>query len=388
MAKPHEQPGTQPTGVLLRKDIKDRNLISQDSCKKCFKPASYDLRIGDDYIDPTDGDQNASLKPLPGKPITIPPFGAMIVSTHEVVKIPGDVIGKFNLRIKMALQGLFVQMGTQVEPYYHGKLFAVLHNITSEPIELIAEGEGRERLFTIEFFNVGQNAENDKPDEGKVTDIREFVKNTKFSKSTIRSMQQEVERFRDEIQRLGTEISNSEKGIYERLNHQFLGAFQAAQAQVDAAKTVSELKAASEADSSKRIRELVSGNEVEIERARSDFDHRLKRVEEKRRNLVWGVVFGGIGLAFLSALIPVILGLAVNYTRGWADGDRGEVVLRDLTALQTQLSALTSRLDDVRKIDTLGLEIEALKAEIVALQQQLGYNLEQNGAETPPPQEQ
>ncbi|MFC4669435.1 hypothetical protein ACFO5X_12805 [Seohaeicola nanhaiensis] len=394
MATSQQQPAAQPTGVLLRKEIIDREIILEDPCGTCFKPASYDLRIGDDYIDPTDGEQSASLKPLQGKSITIPPFGAMIVSTHEVVKIPGDVIGKFNLRIKMALQGLFVQMGTQVEPHYHGKLFAVLYNITSEPIELFTEGgqdkvgKGRDRLFTIEFFNVGREAENDDPGQKEVVDIRDFVKNTKFSKSTIRAMQQEVERFRGEIHNLGQKISHTEKEIYERLNQQFLGAFQAAQAQVDAAKTIGELKAAGEAESSKRLRELVDGNKEEIGRARSDFDHRLTRVEEKRRHLVWGVILGGFGLAFLSALIPVILGLAVNYTRGWADGDRGEVVLRDVTALRTQLEALTSRLDDVRKIDTLSLEIEALKAEIVALQQQLGYNVEQNGAETPPPPEQ
>ena len=394
MATSRKPSTAQPTGVLLRKDIQGREIISEGACDTCFKPASYDLRIGDDYIDPTEGEQSASLKPLQGKPITIPPFGAMIVSTHEVVRIPSDTIGKFNLRIKMALRGLFVQMGTQVEPHYHGKLFAILHNITSEPIELFSEkgedkvGEGRDRLFTIEFFGIGQEAENDKPGQEKIVDIRDFVKNTNFSKSTIRSMLNDMEQFRSELTDISDRYSNSENEISSRLRQEFLGAFQAAQAQVDAATAIGDLKAKSETERSEQLQQLVAANKDEIEKAKSDFSQRIENIDEKRRHLFWGVIWGGIGLALATALIPFVLSLAVNYTRGWAEGDRGEVVLRDVTALRTELKALSDRLEDVRKLETLSLEVEALEAEIFALRQQLGYNEEKNGAETPPDQEQ
>lgn len=394
MATSDEVATVQPSGVLLRKDIRDLQIIAEGAAERCYKPASYDLRIGDDYIDPTDGEQNASLRPLQGKPIIIPPFGAIIVSTHEVVKIPGNVIGKFNLRIKMALRGIFVQMGTQVEPHYHGKLFAVLYNITSEPIELFttesndSTQDRRDRIFTIEFFNIGAIADNDDAQSERIIDIRKFVQNTKFSRSTIRSMLTDIIALRGEIKSIVENQTNSELNISNRLRQEFLGAFQAAKAQVDAAMAIGALKAETENERTKNLQDLVAANKSEIGIARTDFDARLKSIDDKRRHLWWGVVWGGIGLALATALIPVVLTLAVNYTRGWAEGDRGEFVLRDVIALRAQIENLSDRLDNGGQIDALNLEIDTLRRENVALRQQLGYTGGNNGAETAPAQEQ
>lgn len=152
-------PGPYPTGVLIKSDIQNLKLIEfpdgeREEDRLCFKAASYDLRLGSQYVLPgvmEDGTVNLKiLDCAESGDLFIEPFTSVVVSTYEVVKLPANVVGKFNLRIKQALRGLIVQMGTQVEPGYEGRLFALLQNLTAERIK-IKYKHLEYRLFTIEF---------------------------------------------------------------------------------------------------------------------------------------------------------------------------------------------------------------------------------------------
>jgi len=142
------QDSTEPTrnGVLIKQDIQSLNLIEVSDGQaheepRCYKPASYDLRLGHEYIIPGEDDEGLQHAKIldcrqTDNKVLIKPFSSVIVCTYEIVKLPPNVVGKFNLRIKQAFRGLIVQMGTQVEPYYHGRLFALLQNITDRPVAI------------------------------------------------------------------------------------------------------------------------------------------------------------------------------------------------------------------------------------------------------------
>lgn len=129
-------------GVLVDAEIRKLELIevpeSDGQNQQCFKPASYDLRLGHEYIQPGNVVRGLNVPEIldcrnNGGRVCIEPFSSIIVSTYEIVRLPDNVVGKFNLRIKQAFRGLIVQMGTQVEPNYRGRLYALLQ-MTCSPI--------------------------------------------------------------------------------------------------------------------------------------------------------------------------------------------------------------------------------------------------------------
>ncbi|WP_437871696.1 dCTP deaminase domain-containing protein [Methylorubrum extorquens] len=162
-------------GVLTREEIKDEGLVQiKDEhdptvAPTCYKSASYDLRVGLEYVSPRQG--TPELRGLEfGQGLQIPPFGAVIVASREHVCIPDDVIGKFNLRVAYTLKGLIVQVGTQVEPGYHGPLFGLLQNTTDKLVEIPTKGP-QSRLFTIEFHRLSQAAQVEKKSYEGLSDI-------------------------------------------------------------------------------------------------------------------------------------------------------------------------------------------------------------------------
>jgi deoxycytidine triphosphate deaminase len=156
-------PQINESGILIRDDIERLGIIvatnDSDKEERCYKHASYDLRLGDEYALPDEADGDGQLKIRDCSQdglLTIRKFGSAIVSTFETVSLPPNVAGRFNLRIRHALEGLTVQMGTQVEPGYQGRLFALIQNI-SEHDKTIKYKDYETRPFTIEFcYTSGQ----------------------------------------------------------------------------------------------------------------------------------------------------------------------------------------------------------------------------------------
>ncbi len=154
-------PGPNYSGVLVEKEIRDLNLVRVHEAsrqdERCYQPTSYDLRLGAEYVTPSLDGQLVIHRCDGNGMVTIAPFATAIVSTYESVALPNNVVGRFNLRIQHALEGLIVQMGTQVEPQYEGPLIALLHNISDHP-KTLKFRDYDTRPFTIEFSYTSQPA--------------------------------------------------------------------------------------------------------------------------------------------------------------------------------------------------------------------------------------
>jgi deoxycytidine triphosphate deaminase len=153
------------TGVLTYSEIKDLGIIHTNFNEAYLAPASYDLTLGNEYILPSSVYENNKginrIKKLFGidqkLPIEecdsnngilkIPKFSSVVFTTAEVLRIPNDVVGRFDLKIRYALMGLVLQVGTQIEPNYKGVLFGRLLNFSGEDI-IIKKGDP---FLTIEF---------------------------------------------------------------------------------------------------------------------------------------------------------------------------------------------------------------------------------------------
>ena len=169
-----EQPGAEVppnanhSGILVDKEIRDQKLIQVPEPgreeERCYQPTSYDLRLGAEYVRPSRDGQLVIHSCKDNGMLTIAPFATSIVSTYESVALPSNVVGRFNLRVQHAFEGLLVQMGTQVEPNYQGPLFALLHNISDRP-KTLKFRDYDTRPFTIEFTYTSQPSR--PPDERK-----------------------------------------------------------------------------------------------------------------------------------------------------------------------------------------------------------------------------
>jgi deoxycytidine triphosphate deaminase len=131
-------------GVLTKQEIRDHKLIV-GLFESNLKDASYDLTLGADYLS---SDNGGIVKTLAEhEKLELQPNGVVLVSSREIVQTDGFVCGRFDLKIKHALHGLVLQVGTQVEPNYNGPLFGLILNLSSETVKVF-QGED---LFTIEF---------------------------------------------------------------------------------------------------------------------------------------------------------------------------------------------------------------------------------------------
>lgn len=184
MAKKHTPPTKEvptpiehPKGVLTINEIRDLKLIQLDEeqsiDEKCYSNASYDFRIGERYAFPSEEIDNIKIEEAKfvecphrrnNKPkiysckkdnyvIRIPAFTSIVFITYEKVCMPDNVAGRFDLRIKWALQGLILQVGTQIEPGYEGRLFGLLHNLSNKEICIPMNN----RLLTAEFSYTSKN---------------------------------------------------------------------------------------------------------------------------------------------------------------------------------------------------------------------------------------
>jgi len=165
------------SGLLTRADILALNIIQLDdplqADERCYDLASYDFRLGDEYIFPEIKNGKIVTNKCSDSSgiLIIEPYSCVIVSTFENVKLPANIAGRFDLRISWVLAGLMLQVGTQIEPGYWGKLWGILYNMTNKRI-MIKQGE---KLLTVEFFTTTRPTDIDVSQVEKVTDIKKFL---------------------------------------------------------------------------------------------------------------------------------------------------------------------------------------------------------------------
>lgn len=102
--------------------------------KKNLKPACYKLTIGDQYA--LAGEIHDLTDQSGNNKIVIPPFAVAVIKTHETINMPRFLIGRWNIQVPRAYQGLLWVGGPQVDAGYVGYLYCPIYNLSSEDVIL------------------------------------------------------------------------------------------------------------------------------------------------------------------------------------------------------------------------------------------------------------
>ncbi|HEX5413794.1 MAG TPA: hypothetical protein VFZ27_18270 [Terriglobia bacterium] len=110
------------------------DLICPFDEEKLLKPACYKLTIGDEYA------IEGKIHPLPDEPgkteVRIPPFAVAIIKTKETINMPPFLIGRWNIQVSRAYQGLVWVGGPQVDAGYVGYLFCPIYKLSDKEVVL------------------------------------------------------------------------------------------------------------------------------------------------------------------------------------------------------------------------------------------------------------
>lgn len=99
--------------------------------KKYLRPAGYSLRVGDNYA------INGETRDLrSGGPFVIEPYQVAIIQTVETLNLPNFLIGRWNIKVALAYEGLLWVGGAQVDPGFRGLLSCPIYNLSTKSLEL------------------------------------------------------------------------------------------------------------------------------------------------------------------------------------------------------------------------------------------------------------
>lgn len=99
-----------------------------------LKAASYKLTIGDEYS--VGGHTHNVSNTFPNNAVKIPPFEVAIIKTRETLNLPTFLIGRWNIQVARAYQGLIWVGGPQVDPGWVGNLYCPIYNLSDHEVEL------------------------------------------------------------------------------------------------------------------------------------------------------------------------------------------------------------------------------------------------------------
>jgi deoxycytidine triphosphate deaminase len=118
-----------------------------------IKSASYDLSIGDEFRFSHEGDIS-ELSDWKTK-IVIPPYTICYVLTKETLNLPTDVMATIYPTMSISREGLLMYPQAPIDPGYKGKLYILLHNLTSD----YKCKERGDRIASLVFFKLEGNSE-------------------------------------------------------------------------------------------------------------------------------------------------------------------------------------------------------------------------------------
>lgn len=135
-------------GVLLSDEIEfyaNTYKLIEPFKRDNLKPAAYELTIGDEYFI---GGEHRKLSDAPGESkIVISPFQVAVIKTAETLNLPRFLIGRWNVRVRWAYEGLLWVGASQVDPGYVGHLFCPIYNLSNKEVRLPKD----EPLAAIDF---------------------------------------------------------------------------------------------------------------------------------------------------------------------------------------------------------------------------------------------
>ena len=123
--------------ILVDEEIKEAissgKIELSDFSEECLQPATYDLRVGEEGFTVSAG-MVINIK-NEGK-LKIDPGDFALVMTHEKLRLPANMLGRFGLRSAYARRGLLATAGPQIDPGFEGKLVIGIVNFSSQSIIL------------------------------------------------------------------------------------------------------------------------------------------------------------------------------------------------------------------------------------------------------------
>ena len=127
--------------IYLCEEIDQNSTLIEPFERENLKPAGYKLTVGDEfylrgqhsYLPESrywrDGDKLSES-------IRIPPFEVAIIKTAETLCIPRFLIARWNIVVKLAYKGLLWVGGPQVDPGWKGHLCCPIYNLSENYVEL------------------------------------------------------------------------------------------------------------------------------------------------------------------------------------------------------------------------------------------------------------
>ena len=144
----YEDPHGEDRGILLSNRIHEfceQNLLISEQYKpENLRPASYTLRVGEDYID---SEGNKRRLTDEEDTIVFKKNSIVFVSTKEKLDLPYYIVARFNLRVNWVYDGILLGTGPQVDPGFTGNLSCPLYNLTNSDITIRRDQD----FATIDF---------------------------------------------------------------------------------------------------------------------------------------------------------------------------------------------------------------------------------------------
>lgn len=210
-------------GILTGDEIRKMNIINSNFNESSLKIASYDFRLGNIYYQSNTEKEGISpectLDNTNGV-LVIPKFCSIIITSKETVKLPQNIVGRFDLRVKYAFQGLILQVGPQLEPYSEGPLYGLLLNLSDKEI-LLKEGE---ELLTAEFSYLDTDGLSDKFKQPiKQPNLKKVIEQNHF-KGNLATCFEELKRIDYKVQQRAKEsvemVNEAKKNITKNIKQQ------------------------------------------------------------------------------------------------------------------------------------------------------------------------
>lgn len=188
---------------LAKKEIRERitsaGLINKDLFQEALlRQASYDLRLGPEiYIV---GEQAPRMLDEEEPYATLSPGQFAILTSHEDIKMPRDLIAFISVRSKFKLEGLVNISGFHVDPSFQGRLRFAVQNVGPSDMRL----KFAEPTFSIFFAdlssdNIEESREEQKDinyPQGSMGILLQDVQLLGGSSISLASIQKEVDRLR------------------------------------------------------------------------------------------------------------------------------------------------------------------------------------------------
>jgi deoxycytidine triphosphate deaminase len=103
-------------------------LISEGYDERNLRPASYTLRVGDDFVD---SDGNLHRLTEENDSFVFQKNSIIFVTTREKLTLPYYIVARFNIRVNWVYDGVLLGTGPQVDPGFSGFLSCPLYNLTN-----------------------------------------------------------------------------------------------------------------------------------------------------------------------------------------------------------------------------------------------------------------